>query len=587
MPFKKACALALVCALLATVMLWTPFVSAVAADPLPENPGHEESNTASKSTITFFFIEAYPFIYWIHEDDGDADVVEYNGGPEYQNVNIPSVIRKYPVTGILYNAFSAADTSHVKSVHIPDTVTSIGNEAFWGCSALTDIPIPASISNIGDEVFRECYSMENFQVEAGSKYYTAKDGVLYNKQMTILVAYPAAKKASAFSIPSTVKKIVPYAFDGYQGTSITIPAGVTEIGHGAFHASGITSIAIPEGVTSIEPWTFEKCNLQKITIPSSVEFISDSAFGHAPSKEMTIYGYTGSYAQTYAKEHGVPFKSLGQIPVAISKITSNTKSGRVGSSITWSVQTKGGSGTKTYRFLVYKDGKRIVSGKFGSSKTYKYTPKEPGKYTVRVYVKDSTGTAEKTSAEVSVKAKPLAISGIKASKTSVNVGAAVTWTATAKDGYGKKTYRFVLYKNGKEISKGAYGSAGTFRYTPAAPGKYKVKVYVKDSTGTVSKTSAEVSAKAKALTISSIKANNTSVEAGAKITWTATAKYGYGKKTYRFVLYKDGKEISKGAYGSAGTFLYTPTAPGKYKVKVYVKDSSGTVSKISSNVSVR
>jgi plastocyanin len=254
--------------------------------------------------------------------------------------------------------------------------------------------------------------------------------------------------------------------------------------------------------------------------------------------------------------------------------------------ITWTASVNGGSGTKTYRFQLLKDGKEIVAGKYGSSKTYKYTPAAPGKYKVKVYVKDSTGTVSKSSAEVTAKA-PAMTASVKPSKTSVKTGEAITWTASFKGGSGKKTYRFQVFKDGKEIVSGKYSSSQTYKYTPAAPGKYKVKLYIKDSWSTVSANSAETIVKAPPLVISSIKANKTSVKAGAAITWTATATGGSGKKTYRFVLYKDDKELASGKYGSSKTYKYTPTAPGKYKVKVYIKDSSGTVSKVSTNVSVR
>ena len=96
-------------------------------------------------------------------------------------------------------------------------------------------------------------------------------------------------------------------------TKITIPNGVTSIGDYAFSdCSGLTKITIPNGVTSIRDGAFSNCSgLTEITIPDSVTSIGDYAFYDCTN--LTIYGYTGSYAETYAKENDIPFVSLGNI----------------------------------------------------------------------------------------------------------------------------------------------------------------------------------------------------------------------------------------------------------------------------------
>ena len=88
---------------------------------------------------------------------------------------------------------------------------------------------------------------------------------------------------------------------------------VTSIGDGAFSVcSGLTKITIPNGVTSIRDGAFSNCSgLTEITIPDSVTSIGDYAFYDCTN--LTIYGYTGSYAETYAKENDIPFVSLGNI----------------------------------------------------------------------------------------------------------------------------------------------------------------------------------------------------------------------------------------------------------------------------------
>jgi hypothetical protein len=98
-------------------------------------------------------------------------------------------------------------------------------------------------------------------VNAGNTVYKSIDGVLYNKEGTILIAYPAGKTATSFTIPNGVTTIGDSAFAFCTGlTSITIPSGVTSIGDSAFsYCTELTSITIPSGITSIGLWAFRGC----------------------------------------------------------------------------------------------------------------------------------------------------------------------------------------------------------------------------------------------------------------------------------------------------------------------------------------
>ncbi len=183
-------------------------------------------------------------------------------------------------------------------------------------------------------------------------------------------------------------------------------------------------------------------------------------------------------------------------------------------------------------------------------------------------------------------ATALAVSSVKADKTSANVGSTVTWTATASGGSGTLKYYFNVYKDGTKVASRAYSAANTFSYTPAEAGNYKVRVYVKDADGTkVSKLSAAVTVAP--LALSSVKADKTSANVGEAVTWTASASGGTGTLKYYFILYKDGSRIATRSYSTAKTFSYTPSEAGTYKVRVYVKDADDTkISKLSGAVTV-
>ena len=273
--------------------------------------------------------------------------------------------------------------------------------------------------------------------------------------------------------------------------------------------------------------------------------------------------------------------------LTVSSVKAGKTSAGVGATVTWTATASGGTGTLKYYFILYKDGTKIKTRSYDTANTFSYTPEEAGSYKVRVYVKDADGTkVNKLSAAVTV--APLTLSSFKADKTSVSVGAAVTWTASASGGTGTLKYYFILYKDGSRIATRSYSTAKTFSYIPTEPGTYKVRVYVKDADGAkINKLSSAVTVAEAGITISSVKANKTSAETDEKITWTATASGGSGTLKYYFILYKDGSRIATRSYSTAKTFSYTPSEAGTYKVRVYVKDADDTkISKLSGAVTV-
>ena len=179
-----------------------------------------------------------------------------------------------------YTTLVAYPAGKSGSYSIPNSVTSIEDGAFYGCSSLTSVTIPKSVTSIGWRVFGSCSSLTSISVASGNSKYSSSNGVLFNYSKTTLVAYPAGKSGS-YSIPISVPSIGSYAFDGCSGlTSVTIPNSVTSIGYEAFNGcSGLTSVTIPNSVTSIRDEAFKGCSsLTSVTIPNSVTSIGDEAF---------------------------------------------------------------------------------------------------------------------------------------------------------------------------------------------------------------------------------------------------------------------------------------------------------------------
>lgn len=167
------------------------------------------------------------------------------------------------------------------SVTLGGGVKTIGQNAFEGCSSLVSVTIPASVTAIGEGVFSHCTSLKQISVDGGNANYCSDEyGVLFTKDMTLLVQYPAGNTRTSYTMPDGVRETNDAAFANSSLVSVKIPDGFTTIGSYTFgYYEALTDIILPDSVETIEERAFIYCcALTGITIPRGVTEIGEAAF---------------------------------------------------------------------------------------------------------------------------------------------------------------------------------------------------------------------------------------------------------------------------------------------------------------------
>ena len=196
------------------------------------------------------------FEYSIQSDEVYIDYVNYS----MEAIDIPSQLGGLPVTRIGEEAFYQ---NACISITLPNTLTTLGDHAFYRCHQIKQITLPAETVSIGSNPFFRCSALESIHVESRNPNYCDVDGVLYDAAVSTLIAYP----------------------EGRTETVLEIPAGVTAIAEEAFgYSSGLQTVIIPETVTE-----FPESNLFELY------------------EQVSLTVAAGSAAEEYAVRYNIPY----------------------------------------------------------------------------------------------------------------------------------------------------------------------------------------------------------------------------------------------------------------------------------------
>ena len=200
-------------------------------------------------------------------------------------IEVPEEIDGYKVTSIYKNAFISVGAP---DIILPDTVKTIGENAFP--QTLKSLTISANCTEIaGDEPFLTCLSLEEINVnEGGDGEYSSENGVLYNKDKTLLIAYPHQKSDKTFTPPATVKELQKSSFCYNEYLEEIDLSNVVTIGSYSFEAcSSIKSVKLSKDLNFAGNGAFIGCtSLESIRVYDKVETIGEYAFGYDYDEEL-------------------------------------------------------------------------------------------------------------------------------------------------------------------------------------------------------------------------------------------------------------------------------------------------------------
>ena len=231
-----------------------------------------------------------------------------------EKMDVPASVTK--IDDLVFNGCVS-----MTEIELHEGLKKIGKSAFKNCHSLTSISLPSTVTSISNSPFRGCDSLKTIRVDPKNKYYKSEpnkregsDHVLFNKNKSVIVAYPASSREVQYDIPDSVVEVSGWAFcECKKLNRITIPDSVHEIGEGAFcNCVLLDEVEIPDSVVKLDDCAFRGCtSLEKVVIPSSVTELGWGIFDGCETT-VTVYCDEGSVIHEYCKRNGIRVASIAE-----------------------------------------------------------------------------------------------------------------------------------------------------------------------------------------------------------------------------------------------------------------------------------
>ncbi len=433
---------------------------------------------------------------------------------------------------------------------------------------VTDVSIPETVTSITTFAFSDSEQLTSVKVSPKNQNYTDINGVLFSKDKKNLVYYPNGLKGS-YTIPSTTKSINEYAFYySKKLTSVTIPEGITELKTGTFgDCNALEQVTLPNSLTTIGDFAFYNCDsLDQIVIPRSVTSISENAFN---SSDLTIYGYKGTTAESYAKEHNITF-------VPIEKTLYNLTGVKIGGRAADALRLSWNKNSLASGYIIeqYKSGKWVRIARIANNATTTYrvenlSPSTSYKFRVQAFGFDGSTPIYGSWSSISGKTNPTVMSGVKIGGRAADA-LRLNWNKNAT----ASGYIIEQYKSGKwvRIARIANNATTTYRVenlSPSTSYKFRVQAFGFDGSTALYGNSVTISGKTNPSVMSGVKIGGRAANA-LRLNWNKNAT----ASGYIIEQYKSGKWVRIARIANSATTTYrvenlSPSTTYKFRVQAF------------------
>lgn len=231
------------------------------------------------------------------------DTVKTIGSEAFsKNTDVGSVNVGKNTEEIKSSAF--AGCKYLTSVTIPDNVVSIGDYVFSGCDYLSKVKIGEGVEEIGTGVFAGCHFLSTIEIDSNNPNFVLDKGALYDAKKENLIAYLNGYNADTYNMPNSVKDINAYSFWGNDTLEyIDLSNYLYEIpGYAFSNCTSLKNITLPYSVNTIDAKAFENCvSLTDVVIPPSVSYIDPTAFDGC--RKLNIIADKGTVGYTFYQEY--------------------------------------------------------------------------------------------------------------------------------------------------------------------------------------------------------------------------------------------------------------------------------------------